>query len=121
MVTAVVVITISTPVDAIATPINLNDFSVFDPGDPVVIAGDGSSATISEALDLFSVLLFNDPLFIGNPEVIIAGPGVFLRFEFDFSEPAGNVDEFFTVVFDSATGTSLGAAFEFFADSTRAD
>jgi len=98
------------------TAINLNDF-FFIAGDPVTIAPNGSSATIGEDPAFFSIRLFNDP-FIGDPEVVIGGPGVELKFEFDFSEPAGNVDEFFVVVFDSDTGFSLGPSFEFFADST---
>ena len=96
--------------------IDLNDFS-FIAGDPVVIAGDGSSAAIGENPAFFSISLFNDPFF-GDPEVVIGGPGVELKFQFDFSEPAGNIDEFFVFVFDTDTGFSLGPSFEFFADST---
>ena len=70
----------------IITPIDLNDF-LFIAGDPVSIAPDGSSATLGEDAAFSSIPLFNDPFF-GDPEVVIGGPLVELKFEFDFSEPA---------------------------------
>ena len=72
-----------------AVPINLNDFSFFL-GDPVTIAPDGSSATIGELDGVSPVLLFNDPgaPIDPNPEVIIAGPGVSLIFDYNFVEGA---------------------------------
>ena len=98
-----------------ATLIDLNDFFFFA-GDPVVVAGDGSSATISEGA--FSpVILSNLPPF--DPEVIIAGAGTSLSFDFDFAEgPVPDDDEFGAFIIDAGTGFSAGAAFEFFTDFT---
>jgi hypothetical protein len=97
-----------------AAPIDLNDF-FFSPGDPVVIAADGSSATLAEDAFINPILLANDPG-LGDPNVIFPGVGVTLSFDFNFTEPAGvgNNDEFGAFVLDANTGSSFGPAFEFF-------
>lgn len=97
------------------TPINLSDFSLLDPSDPVVISSDGTSATISEDAALFSVILINDPFF-GDPNVIIPGVNVVLRFDYEFTEPSQNDDEFGAFIFDADTGLTPDPAtdFEFF-------
>ena len=96
---------------AVTTPIDLNDFFA-DP--TVTVAPDGSSAVIAEDPGFFSVLLANDPG-LGDPNVIIAGPGILLVFEYDFEESLTNVDEFGAFVLDSS-GFSAGPAFEFFTE-----
>jgi hypothetical protein len=98
--------------------INLNDFSPIDPSDPVIISADGSSATISEDSALFSVILVNDPFF-GDPNVILPGASVSLKFDFNFDEPVANSDEFGAFLFDAETGFTPDPAssFEFFTES----
>ena len=73
-----------------ATPIDLNDF-LADP--EVAVAPDGTSAVLSESAFVSQVRLSNDP-FAGDPEVIVAAPSTFLRFEYDFVEGPGDDDEF---------------------------
>ncbi len=87
-------------------PIDLNDFFYY-PGDPVVVAPDGSSATISEDSMLSSVLLSNDPYF-GDPGVSVPNDLLSLSFSFIFTEGNGNDDEFYAKVFDGDTGDLLG-------------
>ncbi len=101
---------------ATATTIDLNDFFA-DP--TVVVAGDGSSAIMSEDPGLTPVLLANDPG-LGDPNVIIPGPGLALSFDYSFNEPAGSGedDEFGVFILDAATGFSIGPAYEFFTQDT---
>jgi len=100
-----------------AASIDLNDFFFF-PGDPVIVAADGSSATIGEDPFFSPITLSNDP-FLGDPEVIIAGVGVSLFFDYDFMEGiSGEDDEFGAFVIDPLTGLSLGLGFEFFTVDT---
>lgn len=89
-------------------PIDLNDFFA-DP--TVTVSADGTSASFTEDPG-FAVLLINDPFF-GDPNVIIAGVGNMLIFDFLFSEAAGNDDEFFAAVLLGSTGSSAGPGFEF--------
>ena len=98
---------------ASAVPIDLNDFFA-DP--TVTVAADGSTAILKEDPTFSPVLLSNDPG-LGDPNVIIAGLGTHLLFDFDFDEPAGNDDEFGAFVLDSS-GFSAGPAFEFFIESS---
>lgn len=100
-------------VHATIIPIDLNDFFA-DPEVTVSPAGDTSSFVES----IFSpvVLLSNDPG-LGDPNVIIAGLGTMLIFDFDFTEAAGETDEFFAFVLDSS-GFSAGPAFEFLTSDT---
>ncbi len=92
------------------TPIDLNDFW----GDPTVtVAADGTWASFIESSSFASVILANDP-FLGDPEVILAGAGVSLQFEYDFQESVLGDDEFGVWVIDPNTGWSLGAPYEFF-------
>ena len=96
------------------TSVDLNDFFA-DP--TVTVAPDGSTATLAEDAALSAVLLSNDPG-LGDPNVILAGPGVSLVFDFDFTEGGpGNDDEFGAFILDS-TGTSAGPGFEFFTQDT---
>ena len=99
-------------------PIDLNDFFA-DP--TVTVSADGSSASFTEDPG-FNVLLANDPFF-GEPEVIIAGLGTLLIFDFVFDEAAGNDDEFFAGVlgadgfpvfgFEFSTGDSSAGTVSF--------
>lgn len=99
---------------AFGAPIDLNDFFA-DP--TVTVEADGSSAIMAEDPALLPVLLSNDPG-LGDPEVILAGPGVVLSFDFDFVEGGpGNNDEFGAFVLDSS-GAPAGPAFEFFTSDT---
>ncbi len=94
--------------------IDLNDFYA---SPTVSVAPDGSSATLREDPSSYVVLLANDPG-LGEPEVIIAGPGVSLIFDYDLVQgPTDYVDEFgaFVLGFD---GRSAGTNYEFFADTT---
>lgn len=111
----VIVFGLSGLAQAAATPINLNDFFA-DPS--VTVAADGSSAALAEDASLSPVLLSNDPG-LGDPEVVIAGLGLFLLFDFDFVEGlTGEADEFGAFLIDAGTGLSVGAMFEFFTQNT---
>lgn len=100
-----------------AASISLTGFS-FDPGAPVVIAADGSSAALTESESLAVVFLSNIPGF-GDPELIVAAPGAMLRFDYQFDEPAGGNDDVFHVaLLDGDNGDVLGGAFEFFASAS---
>ena len=102
------------PVFALPTPINLNDFY----NDPTVtVSADGSTAVMAEDPLISPVLLVNDPG-LGDPEVIIASPGTYLFFDYNFIEPAGNNDEFGAFILETVGGSSVGPPFEFFADSS---
>ena len=67
-------------------PVDLNDFFA-DP--TVTVAGDGSSALMAEDAIITPVLLANDPG-LGDPNVIIAGAGTSLIFDFDFGSNRPN-------------------------------
>jgi hypothetical protein len=109
-VTTLTLLVWSLSVSATPIPIDLNDFFA-DP--TVTVSVDGSQADFTEDPPFTSVVLVNDPS-LGDPNVIIPGPGVAVEFSFDFNRPAGNVDEFSAFVIDAATGLSAGAAYEFF-------
>ncbi|MBI1926943.1 PEP-CTERM sorting domain-containing protein [Candidatus Poribacteria bacterium] len=99
-----------------AVPINLQNNFFADP--TVTFASGGFSATIEEDASRSPVLLSNDPG-SGDPQVIIAGVGVSLVFDYNFVEGVGsNNDEFGAFILDS-TGVSAGPAFEFFTQATR--
>lgn len=99
---------------AIATTIDLNDFWA----DPTVsVALNGLNATIAEDANFSPVLLVNDPSF-GDPNVIIPQSGYDLLFEYDFREAVGEDDEFGVFIMDAGTGGSIGAAYEFFTQTT---
>jgi hypothetical protein len=99
-----------------ANSIDLNDFWA-DP--TVTIAADGASALLEESDSLGTAFLSNDP-FLGDPEVILAGPNVFLTFDYVFLENPLGDDEFGAWVIDPSTGLSLGAPLEFFLDTSGA-
>ncbi|MGR9051270.1 MAG: hypothetical protein ACU84J_01345 [Gammaproteobacteria bacterium] len=101
---------------SLAASIDLNDFFFFS-GDPVVVASDGSSATLSEDPNLSSVILSNDPG-LGDAEVIVAGNHISLLFDYDFAVGIGELDQFGAFIIDPATGFNIGAPFEFFATDT---
>ncbi|MGR9108969.1 MAG: hypothetical protein ACU843_18805 [Gammaproteobacteria bacterium] len=101
---------------ALALPIDLNDFFFFA-GDPVTVSANGTSATIGESAGFSPIVLSNDP-FLGDPEVIIAGVGILLLFDYSFIEGAASNDEFGAFIIDPVTGGSIGSGFEFFTNST---
>jgi len=98
------------PAGAAIIPVNLNDFFA-DPS--VTVTADGTSASITETPALFSTLLVNDPG-LGDPDIIIPGAGTILSFSYDFTEAAGENNEFGVFIVDGETGGSAGSAFEFF-------
>lgn len=111
--TSLLGIFLAVSVQAMSTPIDLNDFFA-DP--TVTVSVDGTSATFTEDALFSAVLLSNDPG-LGDPNVILPGPGVRLVFDFLFDEPGTpsvNDDEFSGFLIDASTGTSVGPAFEFF-------
>ena len=89
--------------------IDLHDFFA-DPA--VTISPAGDTATLAEDASLNSVILSDDPG-LGDPVVVVPGPGVVLRFDFVFREAPGESDELLAFVLDAATGGSLGGAYEF--------
>ncbi len=94
-------------------PIDLN---LFFADAEVTVSAAGDIATFEESEFFFSSILSNDPG-LGDPEVILAGPGTTLKFEFDFLEGVGEDDFFFAAILDS-TGFSAGLGFEFETSST---
>lgn len=104
-----------------AVIINLNDFY---PGGNVMIASDGSSATMTEDPDYNSALLSDDPFYGASyPGVYLSDNATTLTFEYSFTEPAGNVDEFYAFLYDlNSYGTPLAdrnnTPLEFLADQT---
>ena len=103
-------------VPAFAVQIDLNDFFFF-PGDPVTVVPDGSAATIGEDPFITPITLTNDPG-LGDPEVIVAGAGTNLYFDYYFFEGTSDIDEFGAFILDAATGLSIGPGFEFFIQDT---
>ena len=91
--------------EAAAAPINLNDFYTLDP--EVVIAAGGMSASFSESAFSTVVTLINDPS-SGEPNVIVPNPSTFLTFNYEFTEAAGDQDEFSAYLFDSDNGPIFG-------------
>ena len=102
------------PFSVSAVMIDLNDFF----NDPTVtVSVDGSSAVFREDPGFSEVTLSNDPG-LGDPEVIVAGQGLGLFFEYEFLEAPGEDNSAFQFVLNGATGGSIGPAFEFFADDS---
>jgi hypothetical protein len=97
--------------------LNSSNFSA-DPVTAVDFAGDGLSALIREDQAISPVFLSNDPG-LGNPEVILAGNGVVLSFDYNFlmGTSASENDEFGVFVLNAA-GVSAGPMFEFFTTSS---
>ena len=104
-----------------AVAIDLNDFHVTG---NVSITSDGSYATMTEDPDYNTALLSNDPWFgMSHPGLYIPLNSMSLTFDYNFVEPAGNVDEFYVFLYDlSVYGTPLtdanGNDLEFFADTS---
>jgi len=98
---------------ATTIPIDLTKFYA-DP--TVVVALDGSSATLYEDQNLITVLLSNDPFF-GEPGIPVPLGLLTLAFNYSFSEGGNNGDNFYAKVFDEVTG---GIVKDFSLDSTGA-
>jgi len=92
-------------------PIDLNDFFP-SPSAAISIAVDGTSALLTESASAATVSLINDPD-AGDPEVIIAGVGTSLIFDYTFTELVDDDNYFTAFVFDGNSGLSFGAGFEF--------
>ena len=100
-----------------AAPVDLNGF-FFEPGTPVTVSADGLSATLAESSDIGVVFLSNVPG-LGDPQVIVAGAGNRLRFDYRFEEPLGNADVFHVALLDGNSGAPLGGTYELFVTATQ--
>ena len=98
----VVVLTCLLCRSAAAIPVDLNTFTA-DPDYDVLIALDGSSATIYEDPELSSVWLYNDALDIAGM--------LTLTFSYDFDEGDGNDDVLDAYLYDPSTFTVLEEVF----------
>lgn len=104
-----------------AVSIDLTDFHTIG---NVSIAPDGSCATMTEDPDYNTALLSNDPWFgMSYTGLYIPLDSMSLTFDYNFAEPAGNVDEFYVFLYDlSAYDTPLtdanGNDLEFFIDAS---
>ena len=97
-----------------AAVLDLNEF-FFDP--TVEVFSDGAMAVLNEDPIFALVVLSLDPG-LGDPNLIIPGPGLELLFDYDVNIPPTdgdtvNNDEFAVFLLDASTGLSLGGAFEF--------
>jgi hypothetical protein len=101
-----------------AGTIDLNSFTA-DP--TVTVNAAGTSATITEDANLFSVFLSNDPG-LGDPQISALQPvaGRTLMFDWDFTEGSGNDDEFGAFLIDASDGSSI-AGFDFFVGDASLD
>ena len=93
---------------AAAIPVDLNTFTA-DPASAVVIASDGSSATIYEDPSLMSVWFYNDALDVTDM--------LFLSFDYDFVEGMGNDDVLNAYLYDPSIGPSAVLADIFVEDT----
>ena len=102
-----------------ADPIDLNQFEAIpsEAAGAITISNDGSSATITESSEFISVILSNDPG-AGDPQVIAAGEGVLVQFDYAFTEGEGEDDLFEAFITDSS-GSAAGEGTEFSADETN--
>ncbi|MCH9660404.1 MAG: hypothetical protein K0U54_05780 [Bacteroidetes bacterium] len=82
---------------------DLNDF-FSDPS--VSISQNGESATLTEDQNLNSILLSNDPFF-GGSGIAVTPDLIGISFDYEFSSPQGNIDNFFAWVFDADTFTPI--------------
>jgi len=103
------------PAAAFAVPIDMNQM-FHDPGVPISISADGSSATFREDPALLSVFLSDVPGF-GDPELLQASAGARLAFDYNFLEPAGNADIFHFAILDGTSGNPLAPFDLFFTDT----
>jgi len=98
-----------------AVLIDLNDFFA-DP--TVTVSLDGTTATMNESSVISPVILSNIPSFL-DPEVIVAGLGTILSFDYNVLTPFEAGDTFGAFVTHSANssfagfGISAGAGFDF--------
>jgi len=97
-----------------AISIDLNNFF---PDPTVTVTPDGSSAFFVEDPGFAEVTLSNDPG-LGDPEIIIASQGMGLFFDYEFFEAPGEENSFFGFVLNGNIGSSVGPAYEYFADTS---
>ena len=97
-------------ISAQAMPIDLNQLYA-DPGAPISIAADGSSATFTEDPAIFSVFLSNVPGF-GDAELVTASDGATLSFDYNFVLGADNDDLFHFALLNGLTGDPLGTPYD---------
>jgi hypothetical protein len=94
------------PIDTVlSTPIDMN-LLFHEPGAPIGIAADGSSATLAEDPNVFAVFLSNVPDF-GDPRLLTAAAGARLAFDYDFAEAPDNTDIFHFALLDGELGHAL--------------
>jgi len=104
-----------------ATMIDLSTFFFFADG-KVTFSSGGTVATFVESAGHPETLLSDNPL-MGDPELIFAGPGVWLQFDYVFTEgptegTSANKDEFGAWIIDPVSGWSVGAPYEVFRQDT---
>jgi hypothetical protein len=92
-----------------ATMIDLRTFSA---DGEVTFYSDGTVATFAESKDHMETFLSDDPG-MDDPEVIFAGPGVLLQFDYLFTDLSHNGDDGFSAWIIGPDGGSIGAAYEF--------
>lgn len=112
---ALTALAIASPFAAHAVPVDLNQF-YREPGAPVSIAADGSSATFLEDPSVFLVYLSNVPG-LGDPELLTASAGATFSFDYNFVEAQDNEDIFHFSLLDGISGGSLSAYELFFGTS----
>jgi hypothetical protein len=95
------------PAASQAAAVDLNLF-YSEPGAPISIAADGSSATFSEDPNVFLVYLSNVPG-LGDPQLLTPASGATFSFDYNFVEATGNEDIFHFSLLDGNTGSPLTA------------
>jgi len=91
------------------------DLSTFFADDEVEFSPDGTVATFAESEFHMETFLSDIPGMMSDPGVIFAGPGVWLQFDYVFTEgPVANSDEFGAWIIDPVSGGSIGALPGFF-------
>ena len=83
--------------------IDLNEF-YFDSS--VTVSADGSSATLAEDPNYFSVVLSSDPIW-GASGTLVPDNLESIQFYYNFIEPVSNDDEFYAGIFDGGSGTLM--------------
>jgi len=101
---------VATTASAEIDPLSFNDF-YSDPGAPIAISADGSTATFTESPALSVVFLSNIPA-LGDPAILIGSANSYLQFDYSFNLAANNQDVFHAAVLNGTTGDSLGGAYD---------
>ena len=106
----------ATTASAAIDSLSFNDF-YSDPGAPIAISADGSTATFTESPALSVVFLSNIPA-LGDPAILIGSANAYLQFDYSFNLAANNQDVFHAAVLNGTTGDSLGGVYDLFVPAT---